>query len=71
MSDNIKQLEEQLKKKAKKNIFETLWDILNLWYKEFKKTFTNILNIPSNWKNQISKKLEKFENQIIKQRKNI
>ena len=58
------------KKKAKKNIFEILWDILSLGYKEFKKTATNILNIHTKGKNQINKQLDKFENKIIKQRKN-
>ena len=67
--NEIKKLEEQLKKKSQKSLFEVLWDVLSLWFKELKKSTHNILWAPKKGKNQISKWLSKFEDKIIEKRR--
>ena len=66
MSKNIQQLEEKIKKELSKKTFsQTLAEFINSWLNEFSKNISKILKT-SQWKNVISKQLEQWEKNLIK-----
>ncbi len=66
--DDIKQLEKELQKKTQKNIVNQITEIFNIWFQEFRTATNKILSISSKAKNIIPKRLDNFENKLIKLR---
>lgn len=70
MSSNLKKFEQS----RKTNIANTIGGNLWLWVEELSRTVSGAKSASSSWKkiakNQISRQTDKYENAIIKRRKN-
>lgn len=63
----LEELDKQLKEvKYKKTLMFIIKDTLNTWLWELQKTTSKLFMVPWEGKNQISKSLEDWENNIIK-----
>jgi len=63
----LEELDKQLKEvKYKKTLMFIIKDTLNTWLWELQKTTSKLFMVPWEGKNQISKSLEDWENNVIK-----
>lgn len=64
----LEQLEKELKQIKTKNessLMNVIKDTMSLWLSEFSKTVSQVFGAPKSGKNQISKWIEDWENQVI------